>query len=155
MSTRELRRAPRHSHRLFYADELSRLGHSVYRAPEPNYLRRLLRHRLAWLIWTALHSYTGERRRAHCIFAGQEDAAIVLLALRRAPVLRRPVIVTNVALLKPKNVTGSRRAVWIRLLAGADAVVSYSSAQSTELGNRFQSRQRGLVARVVLPPAQC
>lgn len=125
------------SHRLFYALELAQLGHRVVRVPEPARLHRFLHNKAFWLAWSSIWAIIGIIRGAGCALAVQEDCAPLLLALRRLKLLRAPVVVTNIALLKTQNIAGIRNYAWRWLLVGADTIISYARAQIDQLEHCF------------------
>ncbi len=133
----------RPSHVLRCAPELKGRGYNVdfvsCPAPMKSWFHRHLR---AWSIWSAfVAAIVSWKYRSHVtILAVQEHVAIPTLMLRRLGIVRARVVVINIALLKPTNLSGRRRILWSRLLPVAARVVSYTRRQAQAVDDHFQLR---------------
>ena len=114
------------SHRLFGLIEAKAAGHAA-RHVRLSWLARRLPPRL-WRAYQAAACAVGQRR-IDAVIATHEAAALPLLALRRLGLLRAKVVVINVSLLRPRNLTGRRHRLLCKLLPAADHVVCYGSGQ--------------------------
>jgi glycosyltransferase involved in cell wall biosynthesis len=131
------------SHRLFGLAELQKLGHSVFTSPAPKFLSRFLARPLFWRIYQGLYAVRKQKKFDY-IIAVHEAAALPLLLLKRMGILKKPIIVINVALLHPKNATGNKRRLWAWLLPMAQIIICYASAQTAWLQAEFQLDSRNL-----------
>lgn len=120
------------SHRLFFAVELRRLGDVVTSCPWrlPSWLPGQGQlWRLAQASWCALH-----QRGVDAVVCTHEAAAFWPLFLKRAGLLRRPVVVLTVAATgepyRRRDLPGHLRR---SLLSHADQLCAYTSAQVDEL----------------------
>ena len=124
------------SHRLFGLAELKRMGHKASTCPLPRCLTHLLSRPLLWRIYQGLYAIT-KCNTFDYLVAVHEAAALPPLLLKRLGILRKPIIVINVALLHPKNLTRKRRRLWAWLLPMAELVICYASAQTKWLQAEF------------------
>ncbi|MCU1459940.1 MAG: hypothetical protein JWO37_15 [Acidimicrobiales bacterium] len=126
------------SHRLSGAADLPSFG------IEPGYCtwRRVplgLRRRQLWKIWQA--AWAGATQRQwDCFVAATEAAALPVLVLRRLRLIRKPIILLTVAVVRDPYLHGIQGVVRRWLVRGADAVVTYSTSQMPELVRRFRVR---------------
>ena len=111
------------THRLWGYADVERLGHTAMSVEEPRRWREWLLKPQVWRIYQALQ-VVFRQRRLDAVVAVMETAALPLLVARRLGILRRPLVVINMALLHQKNVRGSKKRLWRWLLPGADAIIS-------------------------------
>jgi glycosyltransferase involved in cell wall biosynthesis len=129
-----VRSSPRHTLSVFFS--LGEHGlRSRYVRCAPSCEDLLLRHPRLWMLYTNALAALTCRAGDGVVFATHEYACLLALALRRVRLLRQPLIVVNVALLRDSGAT--RRFIWRHLLPGADMVLSYSAHQPAELSKVF------------------
>ncbi|WP_076261474.1 glycosyltransferase family 4 protein [Intrasporangium flavum] len=123
------------SHRLFGMAELAARGHDVRHLTRR---RRVLRIPRA-LEWRAVQAawLLREQRHLDVVVATHEAAALPALLLRRAGLLRRPVVVLTVAALEATSRGGRAGHVQRVALSAADAVTVFASAQVAPLAQRL------------------
>jgi glycosyltransferase involved in cell wall biosynthesis len=123
------------SHRLFGMAELSARGNVVRHLTRRRRVLRLPRA-LEWRAAQALWLLRGQAR-LDVVVATHEAAAVPALLLRRAGLLRRPVVVLTVAALDVASRPGWGGRVQRLALAGADALTVFASAQVEPLARRL------------------
>ena len=123
------------SHRLWGAAELQKRGWCVECCPDAGDAWKLL-GASGWRLWQSFWAIR-ESKDSLGIVAVHEAGALFLLLARRAGLLRKPVLVLNMALLHPRNLRWGRRMLWKWLLGGAEAVVSLVQTQSDRVSALF------------------
>jgi len=124
------------SHRLFGYAGTAQLGHvvSFFQLAAP--LKKFIQQPALWRVLQAIYASV-KQSSIDAFVCTTEASALPVLMLKRAGVIRKPIVVLNVALLEPRNASGWRRWIWKTLLPCADAIVSYASAQLPWLQERF------------------
>jgi len=124
------------AHRLFGYAGTKQLGHAVSSFQLAPPLQALIQQAALWRGIQAVYAAM-KQRSTDAFVCTTEASALPVLMLKRAGLIRKPILVLNVALLEPRNATGWRRWIWKRLLPCADAIVSYASAQLPWLQEQF------------------
>ena len=131
------------AHRLFGLTHMHLFGYQALRCPRTRAFRGGYSP-LVWRVYQALYAALNQRRLAG-IVATHESSALPALVLKKLGLLRTPIIVLNVALLRPGNCQGRIKALWKWCLPAADFVSSYASAQIPWLQEEFALPESKLV----------
>lgn len=124
------------THRLWGYADVERLGHHAIAAPRLNFLRKWLARPYLWRIYQALYACLNQRNLDCCV-AVMETAALPALLLKRLGLLRKPLVILNMALLHPSNCSGMKNRIWRWLLPAADAIISLASAHTDWVAKEF------------------
>jgi glycosyltransferase involved in cell wall biosynthesis len=123
------------THRLWGFAELAELGWSTELAPRlPGHWRPL--GAKGWRLWQSLWFFR-EAKSTAAIIAVHEITALLYLLGRALGCKGPPVVVLDLAVLHPKNLSGYRFWIWRWLLPKADRIVSLVGANCAELHRRF------------------
>ena len=124
------------AHRLFGLAHMEALGHHPLICPKPKLFPGFCSKPAVWrclqAIFAARHQATTD-----CIVATAEASALPVLLLKRLRLLKTPLVMINIALLHPKQGSGLRKWLWKMCLPAAEAIISYTSAQSDWLAAEF------------------
>jgi glycosyltransferase involved in cell wall biosynthesis len=127
-------------HRLLLLPEHFDDNHSIFYITSSRYSRWFHSWKLAQSVLMTLH-----QSRFDEVFCTTESSAWFVLLFKRVGLLKLPVTVVNVAMLKPAYRKSLVIGLLSWLLQGANSVVSYASFQLPILSDRFQipiDRQR-------------
>lgn len=116
------------SHRLYGQIELGRMGHSITMFRRPRFIGRFIKNYASWRIFQAL-ALLWKQNSIDVVVCTHESVALPVLALKRLQLIRKPVVLMNIALLEPRNCSSVRHVIWRTCLKSCDAVVSFASAQ--------------------------
>ena len=123
------------THRMWGFAELSELGWLTELAPPMPRLWRPL-GAIGWRLWQTLWFFR-EAKGTAAIIAVHEITALLYLLGRALGCKGPPVVVLDLAVVHPKNLSGYRFWIWRWLLPKADRIVSLVAANCSELHERF------------------
>ncbi len=123
-------------HRLFGFADLEKRGHRMWLCPGSRFLVGPFKRDVFWRFHQAFFAWRN-RRKIDCIVATHEANALPVLLLKRLRLLKTPIVVVNVSMLQPKNLTRKRRWFWRWLLPAAELILSYCSFQIPWIQTEF------------------